>query len=243
MQTSNDFNWKFHRIGGLDQVTLRTREELCHLGELDPKLWVALSCPASGLEFDARTLELIDADKDGRVRIPEIVVAVEWLCRCLKDPAVILEPGDAFPLSCVDTENEEGARLHATASTILNQPGKIERPESEQTETALALEGPVLTEEVVAEAAKSAANKSLNGDGILPAHEEFGEDVRVFIESALAVMGGVNDASGKPGINIDIARAFIESLRNWKDWKHSIKDVTATLGEDSAAVWDLIQEL
>ena len=50
------FNWKFHRIGGLDQVTLRTPEELLHLNELDPKLWVALSCPIDKLQFDARTL-------------------------------------------------------------------------------------------------------------------------------------------------------------------------------------------
>ncbi|MFQ9868395.1 MAG: hypothetical protein ACLRWP_16675 [Bilophila wadsworthia] len=54
------FNWKFHRIGGLDQVTLRTPEELLHLNELDPKLWVA-SCPIDKLQFDARTLELLDA--------------------------------------------------------------------------------------------------------------------------------------------------------------------------------------
>lgn len=72
------FNWKFHRIGGLDQVTLRTPEELLHLNELDPKLWVALSCPIDKLQFDARTLELLDADKDGRIRIQEVLDAVRW---------------------------------------------------------------------------------------------------------------------------------------------------------------------
>ena len=72
------FNWKFHRIGGLDQVTLRTPEELLHLNELDPKLWVALSCPIDKLQFDARTLELLDADKDGRIRVQEVLDAVRW---------------------------------------------------------------------------------------------------------------------------------------------------------------------
>lgn len=43
-------------MDGLDQVSLRTAAELCHLKQLDPKLWVALSCSASGLEFDERTL-------------------------------------------------------------------------------------------------------------------------------------------------------------------------------------------
>ena len=39
------------QIGGLDQVALRTPEELLHLNELDPKLWVALSCPIDKLQF------------------------------------------------------------------------------------------------------------------------------------------------------------------------------------------------
>ena len=82
------FNWKFHRIGGLDQVTLRTPEELLHLNELDPKLWVALSCPIDKLQFDARTLELLDADKDGRIRIQEVLDAVRWTVDRLSDPAL-----------------------------------------------------------------------------------------------------------------------------------------------------------
>ena len=39
-----------------------------NLDALDQKLWVALACPTNGLEIDARTLALIDTDKDGRVR-------------------------------------------------------------------------------------------------------------------------------------------------------------------------------
>ena len=85
------FNWKFHRIGGLDQVTLRTPEELLHLNELDPKLWVALSCPIDKLQFDARTLELLDADKDGRIRIQEVLDAVRWTVDRLSDPALLAE--------------------------------------------------------------------------------------------------------------------------------------------------------
>ena len=70
MKKNDTFCWKFVRIGGLDQVTLQTADELTHLDELDPKLWAALSCPAAGLEFDERTLELLDTDHDGRIRIP-----------------------------------------------------------------------------------------------------------------------------------------------------------------------------
>jgi len=35
-----------------------------NLDQLDQKLWVALACPITGLEFDIKTASLIDTDKD-----------------------------------------------------------------------------------------------------------------------------------------------------------------------------------
>ncbi len=65
--------WRFFRAGGFDQVRLDTGADLANLDQLDQKLWVALACPVRGLEFDTRTLELLDTDKDGRIRVPEIL--------------------------------------------------------------------------------------------------------------------------------------------------------------------------
>src|SRR3954453_6955428 len=70
--------WSFFRAGGFDQVRLDTGADFAALHELDPKLWVALSCPVTGLEVPAHTLELLDTDKDGRVRLPEVLAAVKW---------------------------------------------------------------------------------------------------------------------------------------------------------------------
>ena len=108
------FNWKFHRIGGLDQVTLRTPEELLHLNELDPKLWVALSCPIDKLQFDARTLELLDADKDGRIRIQEVLDAVRWTVDRLSDPALLAESRPELAL-------EESGRIRMKAVCFIPQ--------------------------------------------------------------------------------------------------------------------------
>ena len=86
-------------MGGTDQVTLSTMAELRRLRELDPKLWGALSCPATGVEFDQRTMSLLDSNGDGRIRMPEVLDAVEWLAFRLKDTA---DPGSqyiAFDLS------------------------------------------------------------------------------------------------------------------------------------------------
>ena len=35
--------WRFCRLGGFDQIRLETAEDIRHLGELDQKLWAALS--------------------------------------------------------------------------------------------------------------------------------------------------------------------------------------------------------
>ncbi|MFN5559867.1 MAG: hypothetical protein ACK5CF_03790, partial [Opitutaceae bacterium] len=65
--------WTFRRLGGLDQVTLTTAADLLHLKELDPKLWVALSCPTRGLELPEATLSLLDHDGDARIRVADIL--------------------------------------------------------------------------------------------------------------------------------------------------------------------------
>jgi len=83
--------WRFFRSGGFDQVRIDQPDDLLHLAELDQKLWAVLACPTSGLEFDSRTLQLIDADGDGRIRVPELLAAVRWVCERLADPALITD--------------------------------------------------------------------------------------------------------------------------------------------------------
>lgn len=72
MDTSTH-HWRFFRAGGFDQVRLDTADDLLAISELDQKLWVALSCPVQGVEFDPRTLSFVDSDADGHVRAPELI--------------------------------------------------------------------------------------------------------------------------------------------------------------------------
>ena len=75
--------WSFWRAGGFDQVKLTSGADLLHLDQLDQKLWVALACPTTGLEFDSQTLKLIDTDHDGRIRARDIIAACRWAGTCL----------------------------------------------------------------------------------------------------------------------------------------------------------------
>src|SRR2546426_2707562 len=111
--------WRFFRAGGFDQVRLDTAADLLNLDKLDQKLWVALSCPTRGLEFDTRTLDVIDTDHDGRIRVPEIIAAVKWAGAMLKDPGEILKGSSSLPLSAINEETPEGRQLLASAKQLL----------------------------------------------------------------------------------------------------------------------------
>ena len=96
--------WKFFRAGGFDQVRIDTAADLLNLKHLDQKLWVALSCPTQGIEFDARTLELIDSDGDKHIRAPELLNAIDWVAARLSDTSVLAQSLDGVPLSAISDE-------------------------------------------------------------------------------------------------------------------------------------------
>src|SRR2546423_14378414 len=120
---SSKHTWKFFRAGGFDQVRIQTGADICNLRPLDQKLWVALACPTTGLEFDAKTLALIDTDKDGRIRAPEIIAATEWACACLQNPSDLLNGAAILPLSSINDSTTEGKQLLASARQILTKLG------------------------------------------------------------------------------------------------------------------------
>src|SRR5512137_3085750 len=94
------------------------------INELDQKLWVALACPTTGIDFDAKTLELIDTDKDGRIRAPELIEAVKWAGARLKNPDDLLKCAPELPLSAINESTPEGKEVLASARQILTSLGK-----------------------------------------------------------------------------------------------------------------------
>src|SRR6185503_12459643 len=94
--------WKFFRAGGFDQVKLDSGADIANLDQLDQKLWVALACPVTGLEFDTKTLTLIDTDKDGRIRVPELIAAAKWAASCLRNPDDLVKGTDSLPLTAMN---------------------------------------------------------------------------------------------------------------------------------------------
>lgn len=197
------YTWRFFTAGGFDQVRLEFGTDLLHLGELDQKLWVALSCPVEGLEFDPRTLALIDTDGDGHIRAPELIAAIQWAAARLKTPAALVA-GGPLALAEIATDCEDGARILASARQVLASLGKDGTEE--------------ISVEDASDSARILAGMPFNGDGVITAAACGGELAPAFADM-VDCLGGIADKSGEPGIDQASADRFFAEARAWVDWQ------------------------
>ena len=197
-------HWRFFRAGGFDQVRLDTVDDLLHLAELDPKLWVALSCPVAGIEFDAQTLRYLDQDGDGHIRVPELIAALRWTGAKLKDRAPLLAGAEALPLAALDDGTDEGRHLAGAARRVLESLGKGDATSISIADTA--------------DIGRIFAQMRCNGDGIITAASSADPAVDAAIARIGEVIGAATDRSGAPGIGAEhIARFFgdAEAVLAW----------------------------
>ncbi len=120
----DSYDWKFSTVGGVTRVNIESGADIAHLDELDQKLWTVLSCPVKGLEFDERTLVLMDTDKDGKIRVNEVVAAAQWLKKVLVNMDYLLEENDHIEFSAVSDTSDEGKQVIESAKLILNSLGR-----------------------------------------------------------------------------------------------------------------------
>jgi hypothetical protein len=218
-----NYTWKFFRAGGFDQVRLDSGTDLANLDPLDQKLGVALACPIAGLEFDTRTLTLIDTDKDGRVRAPEIIAASKWACACLKNPNDLLKGEPSLALSAINDATPEGKQLLASAKQILANLGKGDA-------TAITIED-------TSDTVRIFAQTNFNGDGIIPVDAAEDAGAKAVITDILACVGAETDRSGKPGVSQAKVDQFFAEATAYSDWWKKTEAEKAVLpaGEATAA--------
>jgi hypothetical protein len=212
---STSHKWRFARVGGFDQVRLETGADLLALDQLDQKLWASLSCPTHGLELDPRTLELIDGDGDGRIRVPEILGAVRWIESVLKNPDDLTKRASALPLSAIDESTPEGGQLLASAKQILLNLGKPDAT--------------FVTAEDTADTAKIFAQTKFNGDGIVPVDAADDEQLKSVIKDVMECIGSELDRSGEPGITQEKTDQFYAELQDYSDWWRKAEDDAANI--------------
>ena len=201
---NNPYNWTFTSVGGTVRVKITSGADIAHLGELDRKLWSVLSCPAKSLEFDQKTLDLIDADHDGNIRVDEVIANAEWVTGVLKNPDLLLTRGTEIPFDAFNTENPEGAKLLASAKQIL---------------TNLKLEKDSIALEDTADLTKVFAESKFNGDGVITPASPDDEALAALVTTITEIIGKAPDRSGVDGVTADHIEAFYTALADYAAWK------------------------
>lgn len=217
----SNHTWHFYRMGGFDQVALTTAADLENLHTLDPKLWVALSCPVKGLELDEKTLVLLDTDGDGRIRVPELLAAIAWARPYFKNLAELLSGRDTLALDAF-APTPEGRSAFASARRILASHGK---PEASTISLADALDTDHLY-----------AVTQFNGDGIITPTTTEDPAVSAVLNEILTTLGGTPDRSGDAGIDLARTTAFFTAVNAQLAWaEQNASPAILTLGSATPA--------
>ena len=223
---TNGYPWQYCSLGGVVRVNITSGEDIAHLGELDQKLWTVLACPVKDLDIDEKTLQLIDTDADGRIRVAEIVAAAQWLTSVIKDKNLILKGEGVLKLDQIDTSNEAGQKLYNSAKQILSNLG-LEKDEISVEEAS----------DTVAIFAKTQAN----GDGVITPASPDDDTLRPLITTIAEKIGSATDRSGEAGVTAEHIEAFYTALADyaaWQDAAQADKDNVFPFGDDTAAALD-----
>ena len=212
------YKWEFSNVGGTPRVKITTGEDIAHLAELDPKMWTVLSCPVKGLEISDKSLGYIDADKDGKIRINDVVASSQWLTGVLKNKDLILAGSDSVDIEQINQENEAGRKLYASAKQVLENLGK---------------EGTVVTLADIADVSAIFAKTRFNGDGVIIEASADDADEKAAIAAAVACTGGAMDRSGVMGVDAAKIEAFYAALAAYVAWNDAA--VEAPFGADTDA--------
>ncbi|MBR5076833.1 MAG: hypothetical protein IKX28_07500 [Bacteroidales bacterium] len=223
---TNGYPWQYCSLGGVVRVNITSGEDIAHLGELDQKLWTVLACPVKDLDLDEKTLQLIDTDADGRIRVAEIVAAAQWLTSVIKDKNLILKGEGVLKLDQIDTSNEAGQKLYNSAKQILSNLG-LEKDEISVEEAS----------DTVAIFAKTQAN----GDGVITPASPDDDTLRPLITTIAEKVGSATDRSGEAGVTAEHIEAFYTALADyaaWQDAAQADKENVFPFGDDTAAALD-----
>ena len=227
-KSTESYQWKFASVGGTVRVNILSGEDIRHLGELDRKMWTVLSCPTDGLEFDKKTLGLIDLDKDGRIRVDEVIKTAQWITRIIKNPDTLLSESDSVALDNFNTEDPDGARLLESAKQILEN---------------LSLQKDSISLEDTADNTRIFAGTKFNGDGIITPASADDPETAALIGTIASCEGAAKDRSGEDGITIESIEAFYAACADYLAWKAAGTKDVFPYGDSTAAALDAVNTI
>ena len=199
-----NYKWSFANVGGVTRVRIHDAEDIRHLGELDKKMWTVLSCPVHGLEICDDSLQAMDLDGDGKLRLKEVVATSEWLCSTLKDPQSLFEQKDSIAIDNIADES-----IVAVAEKVKSQESGVKSVSLADVDAALAA---VTVEEQPIPAAP------LEADVIAAYKEKQAEYAAYFEQEKLVKLGlaVIPEDAPKPGMT---EKKFVEMGAQIAEWE------------------------
>ena len=187
---------KFFRMARTMQAALTCGADVEHLKDLGRRYWLVLSCPVASVGGNVAA-PLLDTDHDGRVQIPEVLAAIEWLKPRLSSFEVLFTAAEGLVADDICADTAEGAVLRKLFDSLSG--GKM-------------ISSADLTTAIGAFQAGAA-----NGDGVIPV-SAVDTKFALLAEAMLAVTGGTAGCDGKNGIaakDVEAFRAAREAYLKW----------------------------
>ncbi len=211
------YSFAFSLIAKTLQVRLQKGADIEHLAELDQMYWLMLSCAVTAMGAEGEPVaRALDTDNDGRVRVPEILTAIEWLKPRLRDFDILFNPAEGLSIDEL-AETEEGALL----KRLLKR---------------LAPEG-LLTPQTMGKAFDDFRTSLANGDGVVPA------TLIPLGEVMLTITGGVSAVDGSLGLSKASLDAFEAAVKAYDAWAAAQPAETLPEGIEPASATAAVQAL
>ncbi len=213
----------FERFGRAYHLRVRSAADLSRVCELDEAHWVAISAPINTLHMDRGFLEIIDTDKDGRIRPDELRHAIAWTLDVLQDHAGLEAGSSRLVLGAINTDHADGKRAREAARKMLDRlGGGAEAITLEQVRSIKGLE----------------ADRSVSETGVVLADAAEDEATARFITDIVKTLGGSGHPSGKAGVSGDDLTRFMELARGLLDWHERGKAPEVRPHDDKPEAFD-----
>ena len=183
--------------------------------KLDAARWAVTNIRTDALVCDKEFLTLIDSDANGKIRTDEVKSAAAWLISCLNDLSGVDAESDTLNLNAINTENPEGASIHAAVKDALINLG-LDNADK-------------ITFTQISDHEKIVANALRNGDGVIPP-APLGDSPEAECVKRIMASGRTHkDVNGSDGINADDLDGFEKLSRTYCAWHDELTDNYSTI--------------
>ena len=225
----------FKKLGDSYHFRIENHHDLQDILELDEALWIATTAPSSTLKTDRIFLELLDSDRDGRIRAEEIKDGIRYLLENLTVPGAIQEHNTSLPLATVSEVSKVGRRIRSSAEKILKRLDT-------KSDTITLSQVRTIKEEVL--------QGGLDQAGVVLPEATDDDRLGSFVAAIISTVGGVNHRGGRIGVDKDSLDAFLDHCKSYLEWRLEAGEIGVdeateilVLGPDTKNGYEIFRKL